>query len=62
VTNTVDMRTLPVGLLYLKDNEGFNNWGAIMAGTTMVAVPILILFFIAQRYVVAGLTQGAVKG
>lgn len=62
VTNTVEMRTLPVGLLFLKDNEGLSNWGAIMAGTTMVAVPVLLLFFIAQRYIVAGLTQGAVKG
>jgi multiple sugar transport system permease protein/sn-glycerol 3-phosphate transport system permease protein len=62
VTNTVEMRTLPVGLLFLKDNEGLSNWGAIMAGTTMVAVPVLLLFFIAQRHIVAGLTQGAVKG
>lgn len=62
VTNTTNMRTLPIGLAYLQDAQGFNNWGSIMAGTVMVAVPVLVLFFIAQRYLVAGLTQGAVKG
>ncbi len=62
VTNTVDMRTLPIGLLYLRTQEGYANWGAIMAGTVMVALPMLILFLIAQRHIVAGLTRGAVKG
>lgn len=33
-----------------------------MAGTVMVALPMLILFLIAQRHIVAGLTRGAVKG
>lgn len=62
VTNTTGMRTLPIGLAFLQDAEGYNNWGVIMAGTVMVAVPVLLLFFVAQRYLVAGLTQGAVKG
>jgi ABC-type glycerol-3-phosphate transport system permease component len=62
ITNTADMRTLPIGLLQLKSDEGYNDWGAIMAGTTMVALPILLLFLITQRYIVAGLTSGAVKG
>lgn len=62
ITNTNDMRTLPIGLLFLKSEEGYNNWGAIMAGTTMVALPVLLLFLVTQRYIVAGLTSGAVKG
>ena len=62
ITNTTSMRTLPIGLAFLKDSEGIANWGTIMAGTAMVALPILILFFIAQRHIVTGLTQGAVKG
>ncbi len=61
VTNSTDMRTLPVGLLFLKNQETYTNWGAILAGTVMVIVPVLVVFFIAQRYIIAGLTQGAGK-
>lgn len=62
VTNTVSMRTLPIGLLYLRSSEGYNDWGAIMAGTVMVAMPMLILFLFTQRHIARGLTAGAVKG
>ncbi|MEV4758466.1 carbohydrate ABC transporter permease [Micromonospora sp. NPDC049559] len=62
VTNTETMRTLPVGLLLLKNADGYVNWGAVMAGTVFVVLPVLTVFLVAQRYIVAGLTQGAVKG
>lgn len=62
VTNTVEMRTLPIGLLYLRSTEGYQNWGAIMAGTVIVAVPMLVLFLFTQRHIARGLTAGAVKG
>ncbi|MFI5729967.1 carbohydrate ABC transporter permease [Kribbella sp. NPDC051587] len=62
VTNTASMRTLPVGLLILKDEEGLASWGTIMAGTLLVLAPMLLIFLIAQRYIVGGLTQGALKG
>ncbi|TQM14634.1 carbohydrate ABC transporter permease [Pseudonocardia kunmingensis] len=62
VTNTAEMRTLPIGLLLLKDQEGPANWGTTMAGTTFVLVPMLLIFFVAQRWIVGGITAGAVKG
>lgn len=62
VTNTDNMRVLPVGLLMLKSDEGYVNWGAVMAASCFLVVPVLIVFFIAQRQIVAGLTQGATKG
>lgn len=62
ITNTTDMRTLPVGLMLLKSSEGYNDWGAIMAGSVMVAAPMLVLFLLAQRHIVAGFTGGALKG
>ncbi len=37
-------------------------WGMIMAGGLLMSVPILLLYFCAQRFLVAGLTAGAVKG
>lgn len=62
VTNTDRMRVLPVGLLMLKSEEGFVNWGAVMAATCFVVIPVLVMFFFAQRHIVAGLTAGAIKG
>ena len=38
------------------------DWGALMAASTLVALPIVILFAIIQRKVAIGLTAGAVKG
>ncbi len=61
-TSTDSMRTLPVGLLMLKNVEGFTNWGAVMAATVFVVLPPLVVFFFAQRQIIAGLTQGATKG
>lgn len=61
VTNSVNMRTLPIGLLYLKENDGINDWGALMAGTLFVVLPVLIVFLLAQRYIVAGLAGSAVR-
>ncbi len=61
ITSSSDMRTLPIGLLFLKNTETFANWGAILAGAVMVIVPVLVVFFFAQRYIIAGLTQGAGK-
>lgn len=61
ITNTMEMKTLPIGLLALKDSEGYEDWGAIMAGTSMVVIPILVLFFLTQRHIVSGFTQSALK-
>ena len=62
VTSTADMRTLPIGLMFLRSQEGYANWGAIMAGTVMVALPMLAVFFFAQKRIVGGMAAGALKG
>jgi sn-glycerol 3-phosphate transport system permease protein len=61
ITNTLDMRTMPIGLMYLKQAEGLDDWGVIMAGTVMVAMPMLLLFLFAQRYIIAGMAGASVK-
>ena len=53
--------TLPVGLYGLQDNYRVP-WGWFAAGSLMVVVPVMIMFFIAERYLVGGLTAGGVKG
>lgn len=59
ITNSVDMRTLPIGLMYLNANDGVTNWGVLMSGTLIVVLPMLLVFLCAQRYIVSGLTGAA---
>jgi multiple sugar transport system permease protein len=42
--------------------EGSTQWGALMAAATLIALPPLILAALVQRWLVSGLTLGAVKG
>jgi len=42
--------------------EGVTDWGALMAAATLIALPPVVLTFLGQRWLVAGLTAGAVKG
>ncbi|WP_454083890.1 carbohydrate ABC transporter permease [Georgenia sp. Marseille-Q6866] len=62
IIDSPDKMTLPVGLNLLQSIESqTGSYGILMAGAVMVTVPVLIIFAALQRYVVAGLTQGAVK-
>ncbi len=61
VTSRASSTTLPVGLTLLRDSEGVNEWGPIMAGAVLVILPIIPILLFAQRRVVDGLT-GGVKG
>lgn len=63
ITSRESMRTLPVGLSYLKEIQGAGGqWNLIMAASVFVVVPTLILFLFAQKQFVSGLTGGALKG
>lgn len=56
-----DLKTAPVGLAALINQDVFL-WGQIMAGAMIMSIPIVTLYILAQRFVVTGLTAGAVKG
>jgi sn-glycerol 3-phosphate transport system permease protein len=62
VTNTSDMRTLPIGIFWLRSQEGTIDWGVVMAGSLFLIIPVLIIFLWVQRYIVEGIAAGAVKG
>ncbi|MFN8633602.1 MAG: carbohydrate ABC transporter permease [Chloroflexota bacterium] len=62
ITNTENMRTLPIGVSRLLDQEGNTQWGVVMAGAIYVILPLLIVFLWAQRHIVEGIAAGAVKG
>ncbi len=59
--NTPDMWTIPVGLKSLVGKYSVQ-WGALMAGGVLALLPSGIMFVFVQKYVVEGLTAGAVKG
>lgn len=62
ITDSPNKMTLPVGLNLLQSIESeTGSFGVHMAGAVLVILPVLILFAFLQRYIVAGLTQGAVK-
>jgi multiple sugar transport system permease protein len=54
-------RTVPLGLNYLITGDVFL-WGPIMAGAVLSSLPVILLYFLAQRFMVAGMTSGSVKG
>ncbi len=56
-----DKRTVPLGLQYLITGDVFL-WGPIMAGAVCSALPVILLYFLAQRFMVQGMTAGSVKG
>lgn len=54
-------KTMPVGLAEFVIGDVFQ-WGPLMAGALIAAVPPLLIYTIAQRWVVSGLAGGAIKG
>ncbi len=56
-----DLRTLPLGL-YSFIGEFTVQWNMLMAGAVVTTLPVAILFVLLQRYLIAGLTSGAIKG
>jgi multiple sugar transport system permease protein/raffinose/stachyose/melibiose transport system permease protein len=61
LTTSKDMRTVPVGMSDFIGQYGIR-YGELMASSVVVSIPVMVLFFFLQRYFVAGLTAGAVKG
>ncbi|WP_434742828.1 sugar ABC transporter permease [Micromonospora sp. SH-82] len=58
-----DSKTLAVGMFgLLEGTERNNNFGIFAAATLLTAIPTVLVFQFLQRYIVSGLTSGAVKG
>lgn len=55
-------KTLPVGLQSAYMSQHNIQWHFMAAGSVMITLPVILMFVIAQRYIVAGLTKGGVKG
>jgi ABC-type glycerol-3-phosphate transport system permease component len=58
---TQDMYTLPLGLFFFKSAH-YTEYNLLLAGSMFNTIPILIIFFIFQRYFIEGATSSGVKG
>lgn len=62
IMNRPDTRTLPVWLNAFVQATQATDWAAIMAGSTLMAVPVIIFFLLVQGRMASGVASGAVKG
>jgi len=57
-----ETQTLAVGLYQYVSDKFSQNWTVFAAGAVLAAIPVIVLFVFLQRFIVSGLTGGAVKG
>jgi multiple sugar transport system permease protein len=61
LTKTNDMRTVPIGIQLLMGQHSFE-WNQMMAMSVLGSLPVLLLFLLFQRYFIAGMSAGSIKG
>jgi len=62
VTNSEDKKLLTVGLQdFIGGTGGNTNWADLMAGSTLALLPLLVLFFAMQRFIVQGIQFTGIK-
>ena len=54
-------KTIPIGLASMLGSYDIR-WGEIMAGSTIITLPLLVIFVFLSRYFIKGLAAGAMKG
>lgn len=54
-------QTVAIGLFQLVSGFQSQNWGIFSAGAILAALPVMLIFFLSQRYISSGLTSGSVK-
>ena len=63
LTTPEDVRTLPIGILYFRQLYGAaGDWGLILSGAMLSAIPVIVLFVVFQKYFLQGMSFGGSKG
>ncbi len=62
VTQSEEMKTMPLGVAGFSSMAGLTDYGLMMAGAASASLPIILLFLLFQRYFTRGITMGALKG
>jgi N,N'-diacetylchitobiose transport system permease protein len=60
--NDQSKQTATVWLSYFTGTSRNTDWGGLMAGSTLIAIPVIVFFLLVQRKIGFGLTAGAVRG
>jgi len=62
LTSPEQVKTLPIGLLSFRNTYGgIGDWGLILSGAVLSALPVIVLFFVFQRYFLEGVSFGGGK-
>lgn len=61
LTQKTEMRTVPIGINLLMGQHAYD-WSQMMAMSVLGSIPVLILFIFFQKYFIAGMSSGGVKG
>lgn len=61
LTQKTSMRTIPIGINLLMGQHAYD-WSQMMAMSVLGSIPVLVLFIIFQKYFIAGMSSGGVKG
>ncbi|NDL57271.1 ABC transporter permease subunit [Phytoactinopolyspora sp. XMNu-373] len=61
MTSSSSTRTVQIGIAQVLESMGAQNWGGILAAGVLAVVPVVVLFALAQRYLIQGLSAGAVR-
>jgi multiple sugar transport system permease protein len=61
IVNSQELMTLPLGLANLH-GQYTTQWNLVMAGTTISVIPILLIYLLAQKYIVRGFVFSGIKG
>ena len=61
VVSSQGMATPPLGMLYFRDGDLGTDYGALMAGAIVTVAPVMVIFLIAQRQFIKGLTMTGLK-
>lgn len=59
--SSTDLAPPTLGILFFRSADGGDSYGALMAAATLITLPLVIVFMLAQKRFVAGITMGAVK-
>lgn len=62
VTQSTEMQTAQIGIGMFRSQSESTNWGTIMAATTLLVAPSILLFVITQKQFVRGITMSGLKG
>ena len=62
VISKTQLATPPLGLLFFRAAEAGDDYGALMAATVLITLPLVLFFLFAQRLFIEGLTMSGLKG